>query len=126
MIPRILVPRDVRPVDKNEVRKAPRRLETYMDERTVVPSGVSDAPPLDGKTTIPSHLPLGVLVDRTLVPRGMPSKPIESFEPIYEHVPLAILDSRVVVPAYVEPAEPGEIEEFVEHAPEAMSAERRK
>jgi TonB C terminal len=126
MIPRILVPRDVRPVDKDEVRKPPRRLETYLDERTVVPSGVSDAPPLDGKTTIPAHLPLGVLVDRTLVPRGMPAKPIESFEPIYEHVPLAILDSRVVVPAYVEPAEPGEIDEFVERAPEGMSAERRE
>ena len=52
-----------------------------MDDRTVVPSGISDAPPLDGKTTIPSHLPLGVLVDRTLVPRGMAVKPIESFQP---------------------------------------------
>ena len=75
MIPRTLVPVNVRPVDPDEVKKAPHRLTTYMDDRTVVPSGLSDAPPLDGKTTIPSHLPLGVLVDRTLVPRGMAAKP---------------------------------------------------
>ena len=78
MIPRTLVPMDVRPVNKDEVKKTPSRTTTYMDDRTVVPSGLSDAPPLDGKTTIPSHLPLGVLVHRTLVPRGMAIKPIES------------------------------------------------
>ena len=78
MIPRTLVPVNVRPVDPDEAKKAPHRLTTYMDDRTVVPSGLSDAPPLDGKTTIPSHLPLGVLVDRTLVPRGMAAKPIET------------------------------------------------
>lgn len=117
MIPRTLVPVDVRPVKRDEVRKPARRLETYMDDRTVVPAGLSDAPPLDGKTSIPAHLPLGVLVDRTLVPRGMPAIPIERFAPIYESVPVAVLDSRVVVPAYVEPAQPEEQREF-EHAPE--------
>ncbi|MGA8224780.1 MAG: TonB C-terminal domain-containing protein [Candidatus Acidiferrales bacterium] len=126
MIPRILVPEDVRPVSKDEARKVGHRLETYMDDRTVVPSGTSDAPPLDGKTTIPAHLPLGVLVDRTLVPRGMPATRIESFKPLSEYAPIAILDSRVVVPAYVEPAEPGEIQEFVDHASDRMSAARRE
>jgi hypothetical protein len=125
MIPRILVPRDVRPVSKDEVRKNGHRFETYMDDRTVVPSGLSDAPALDGKTTIPGHLPLGVLVDRTLVPRGLPQKTIESFKPLSEYAPIAILDSRVVVPAYVEPAEPAEIQEFVDRAPD-MSAARRE
>jgi outer membrane biosynthesis protein TonB len=125
MIPRILVPRDVRPVSKDEVRKNGHRFETYMDDRTVVPSGLSDAPPLDGKTTIPGHLPLGVLVDRTLVPRGLPQKAIESFKPLSEYAPIAILDSRVVVPAYVEPPEPEEIQEFVDRAPD-MSAARRE
>jgi hypothetical protein len=125
MIPRILVPRDVRPVSKDEVRKNGHRFETYMDDRTVVPSGLSDAPPLDGKTTIPGHLPLGVLVDRTLVPRGLPQKTIESFKPLSEYAPIAILDSRVVVPAYVEPPEPEEIQEFVDRAPD-MSAARRE
>ncbi|MGH9712454.1 MAG: TonB C-terminal domain-containing protein [Candidatus Acidiferrales bacterium] len=124
MIPRILVPKDIRPVSKDEVRKNGHRFETYMDDRTVVPSGMSDAPPLDGKTTIPSHLPLGVLVDRTLVPRSMPAKPIESFQPLSEYAPIAILDSRVVVPAYVEPAEPEEIQKFVDRVPSTSAARR--
>ena len=119
MIPRTLVPTDVRPYKDGDGKAPPRRLETYMDERTLVPSGLPDPnlPRLDGKTTIPAHLPLDVLVDRTLVPRGMPAKPIEHFEPITQYVPIAILDSRVVVPAFVEPPAPEEIKEF-QHAPE--------
>jgi outer membrane biosynthesis protein TonB len=116
MIPRTLVPVHVRPVDKDEARKAPRRVSTYMDDRTVVPSELSEAPPLDGRTSIPAHFPLGVLVDRTLVPRGMPAKPLERLQ----HIPsltLEILDSRVVVPARVEPLSPERIEEF-ERPPE--------
>jgi len=124
MIPRTLVPEDVRPLPKGEALKIGHRLETYMDDRTVVPSGASDAPPIDGKSTIPQHLPLGVLVDRTLVPRGMPATRIESFKPLTEYAPVAVLDSRVVVPAYVEPAAPEEIQEFVEHAPGRMSEAR--
>jgi len=123
MIPRTLVPVNVRPVDPDEVKKAPHRLTTYMDDRTVVPSGLSDAPPLDGKTTIPSHLPLGVLVDRTLVPRGMAAKPIERVQHV-STVTLEILDSRTVVPAYIEPLKPEDIR-VVEHAPE-MTAELRE
>jgi hypothetical protein len=123
MIPRTLVPLNVRPVNKDEARKAPSRTTTYMDDRTVVPSGVSDAPPLDGKTTIPSHLPLGVLVDRTLVPRGMAAKPIERLQHV-STVTLEILDSRTVVPAFVEPLTAEEIK-TPEHAPE-MTAELRE
>ncbi len=123
MIPRILVPVDVRPVNKDEVRKAPSRTTTYMDDRTVVPSGLSDAPPLDGKTTIPSHLPLGVLVNRTLVERGMAIKPIERLQHI-SPVTLEILDSRTVVPAFVEPLTAEELK-TPEHAPE-MTAELRE
>ncbi len=99
MIDRILVPRDVRPYTDNGDKSKPTRKSTYMDDRTVVPSELSDAPPLTGKTNIPQHLPLGVLVDRTLVGRGMEAKPFGEFAPITEHVPIAILDSRVVVPA---------------------------
>ena len=119
MIPRTLVPVDVRPLKDGDGKVPARRLETYMDERTLVPSGLPDAnlPRLDGRTSIPSHLPLDVLVDRTLVPRGMPAKPIERFEPITKHVPIAVLDSRVVVPAFVEPAAPDTIKDF-QHAPE--------
>jgi TonB family protein len=96
-----------------------------MDDRTVVPSELSDhAAPLDGKTTIPAHLPLGVLVDRTLVSRSMPAKAFESFGPITEYPSLDILDSRVVVPAYVEPPEQREIERF--NKPQQMTAELRE
>jgi TonB family protein len=123
MIPRTLVPLNVRPVNKDEVKKTPSRVTTYMDDRTVVPSGLSDAPPLDGKTTIPSHMPLGVLVDRTLVPRGMAIKTIERLQHV-STVTLEILDSRTVVPAFVEPLTAEEIK-APEHAPE-MTAELRE
>jgi TonB family protein len=125
MIPRTLVPTDLRPVTDDGNKKPPRRLSTYMDDRTVVPSELTDgAAPLDGKTTIPSHLPLGVLVDRTLVARSMPAKPFESFGPITEYPALDILDSRVVVPAYVEPPEQREIDRF--NKPQQMTAELRE
>ena len=85
MIPRILVPVNVRPVTPDEAKKTGHRTTTYMDDRTVVPSGLSDAPPLNGKSNIPAHLPLGVLVNRTLVERGMPAKPFEHLTPCVGH-----------------------------------------
>jgi len=94
-----------------------------MDDRTVVPAEMSEAPPLDGRTSIPAHLPLGVLVERTLVPRGMPVEPLEKLERAPSLLPLDILDSRVVVPANVEPPTPGDIREF-EHPPEMTDALR--
>ena len=125
MIPRTLVPTDVHPLTEEEAKKPSRRLTTYMDDRTVVPSELTDgAVPLDGKTTIPTHLPLGVLVDRTLVSRSMPAKHFESFGPISEYPALDILDSRVVVPAYVEPPEQREIDKFSK--PPQMTAELRE
>jgi TonB C terminal len=124
VISRTLVPVDVRPPSADQLKKPPRRTTTYLDERTVVPPELSDAPPLDGKSSIPDHLPLGVLVDRTLVPRGMPAKPIERPAEADEYVSVAVLDSRVVVPAYVEPAAEEELKEF-EKAPE-MTPELRE
>ena len=119
MIPRTLVPVDVRPVKNGEAKASARRLETYMDERTLVPAGLPDPnlPPLDGRTSIPAHLPLNSLVARTLIPRDTPAKPIERFQPITEYVPVAVLDERVVVPAFVEPVAPEALKEF-ERAPE--------
>jgi TonB family protein len=113
MIPRTLVPTDVRPAKPEDLRKNGTRKTTYMDDRTVVPSELSDAPPLTGVTTIPEHLPLGVLVDRTLVGRGMKIKHFEDFGPINERqYPIDVLDTRVVVPAYVEPLQADEVEKF--------------
>jgi hypothetical protein len=111
MIPRTLVPMKLRPVDPDEAKKRGHRLETYMDERTVVPAGPSDAPPLDARTSIPAHFPLGVLVHRTLVPRGMQVIPLPRSERDDGHS-IAIMDERTVVPAYVEPAEPEDIRQF--------------
>jgi len=102
MIPRTLVPVNVRPVDKDEAKKPPQRITTSLDDRTVVPSQLSKAPPLNGKSSIPSYLPLGVLVTRSLVPRGMEVKPLEKIERA-STLPLDILDSRMVVPADVNP-----------------------
>jgi TonB family protein len=124
MIPRTLVPTDVRPFTDNGDKKPPRRLTTYMDDRTVVPSDLSDAPPLTGKTSIPEHLPLDVLIERSLVPRGLGAKPFEQFLPPSEYAPLAILDRRVVVPAYVEPPEQREIDKFDQ--PPQMTAQLRE
>jgi outer membrane biosynthesis protein TonB len=123
MIPRTLVPVHVRPVDPDEAKRAPRRVSTYMDDRMIVPSELPDAPPLDGKTSIPAHLPLGALVDRTLVPRGMEVKPLERPTRV-SSLPLDILDSRIVVPTDVKPFTEKESRE-PEHRPE-FTAELRK
>ncbi len=126
MIPRILVPVDVRPITREDAKKVGHRTTTYMDDRTVIPSGPSDAGalPLSGKTNIPAHMPLGVLVHRTLVERGMPAKPFETFTPSSDTIPLAILNSRIVVPAHVEPADPEDLKEF--ERPRELTADLRK
>jgi len=111
MIPRTLVPTNVRRPSPDELKQPARRTTTYMDDRTVVPPELSDAPPLDGKSSIPSHFPLGVLVNRTLVPRGLPAKPLEKLEEAARYS-IAIMDERVVVPAYVEPPVEDLLKEF--------------
>ena len=62
------------------------------------------ATPLDGRTSIPAHLPLDVLAARVVVPRDMPTKPLDATSRIPLHVPLTVLDSRVAVPKDVRPA----------------------
>jgi len=125
MIRRTLVPVDVRPVSKDEAKNnVPHRVTTYMDDRTVVPSGPSDAPPLDGKTTIPAHMPLDVLVNRTLVARGMDIKPLEKLQRKASAVSLEILDSRTVVPAQINPLTAEDIKDF--ERPVEMTSELRE
>ena len=106
-----------------EAMKPATRLTTYMDDRTVVPSGVSEAPPLDGKSSIPAHMPLDVLVSRTLVARGMAVKQLERFERTSETASLALHESRTVVPAYVEALTEEELA-TPEHAPEMTAGLR--
>jgi TonB family protein len=96
MIPRILVPKNARPVASSS-DAAPRRLTSELDSRTLVPSNLPHVE-LDGRTLIPSHIPLGVLGSRTVVPRDMPHTPLDGISKMPNYVPLSILDSRVAVP----------------------------
>ena len=125
MIPRILVPTDVRPLSAEDAAKLKpaTRFDTYLDERKVVPPGLSEAPPLNGNTTIPSHFPLGVLIERSLVPRSIQPKPFD-LKPLSEYVPVSMMDSRVVVPVFVEAPEPAEIARF--NKPQIMTAALRE
>jgi hypothetical protein len=96
MIPRILVPKNVRPAAVSS-DAPPRRLTTQLDSRTLVPSNLPHIE-LDGRTSIPSHIPLGVLGNRTVVPRDMPRTPLDAISKMPDYVPLTILESRVAVP----------------------------
>ena len=96
MIPRILVPKNARPV-ASASDAAPRRLSSDLDSRTLVPSNLPHIE-LDPRTLIPSHIPLGVLGSRTVVPRDMPFTPLDGISKTPDYVPLSILDSRVAVP----------------------------
>src|ERR1700681_3243422 len=96
MIPRILVPKNARPV-ASPTDAAPRRLTAGLRPPPLGPSNLPHIE-LDGRTSIPSHVPLGVLGSRTVVPRDMPHTPLEGISKMPNYVPLSILDSRVAVP----------------------------
>ncbi len=104
MIPRILVPKDIRPAAA-AVPGAPerRRRSTALDARTLVPADLPVVA-LDGKTQIPAYVPLEVLAARILVPRDMPVKPLEASTSIPHHIPLMVLETRVAVPRDLLPA----------------------
>jgi TonB family protein len=114
MIPRTIVPLDLKPIEEVRSNAKPRRLSSLIDVRTVIPNDMPIAP-LNAKTSIPSHVPLEVLSARTLVPRDMPAKPLVATERMPEYLPLEVLDSRVVVPRGVEPAPPEEVEALEHH-----------
>ncbi len=102
MIPRLLVPKDVRPAAADSGVRVPGRRSTVLDERTLVPPDLPVVP-LDGQTAIPAYLPLEVLAARVLVPRDIPAKPLEAAATAHR-VSLTVLDSRVVVPKDLPPA----------------------
>lgn len=103
MIPRILVPTQLLP-QAQETAGPPKRVSTSLDSRSVVPQ---DLPVvlLDGRSNIPSHIPLEVLAERVLVPRDMPTTPLDARSDIPAHVTLTVLDSRVAIPKDARPAE---------------------
>lgn len=103
MIPRTLVPTQLLP-QAQDASGPPKRVSTSLDSRSVVPQELPHVP-LDGRSSIPSHIPLEVLGERVLVPRDMPTTPLDARSAIPAHVPLTVLDSRVAIPKDARPAE---------------------
>ena len=109
MIPRILVPKNARPV-VSPADAPPRRLSSDLDARTLVPSDLPQFE-LDPHSSIPSYFKLEVLGDAVVVPRDMPNTPLDAISKTPNYVPLTILDSRVAVPkdAHAAKLEPKQI-----------------
>src|SRR5690348_17438096 len=76
MIPRSLVPRNVRPAPETGEVPPPRRLTTLLDDRTLVAANLPRTE-LQTHSSIPAHLPLDVLASRVLVPRDTPAAPLD-------------------------------------------------
>jgi TonB family protein len=109
MIPRILVPKNARPV-VSPTDAPPRRLSSDLDSRTLVPSDLPQFE-LDPHSSIPSYFKLEVLGEAVVVPRDMPNTPLDAVSKTPNYVPLTILDSRVAVPkdAHAAKLEPKQI-----------------
>jgi TonB family protein len=97
MIPRSLVPRDLRPPAETP-DAPPRRLTTLLDDRTIVAANLPHVD-LDTRSSIPSHLPLEVLASRRLIARDMPNTPLDAASVHPDYAPLTIMDQRITVPA---------------------------
>ena len=97
MIPRSLVPRDVRPAAAKADAAPPRRLTTLLDERTIVAANLPRTE-LQTHSSIPAHLPLGVLASRVVVPRDTPATPFDPKMVHPDYAPVTVLDQRVTVP----------------------------
>ena len=97
MIPRILVPKNARPVALT-TDAPPKRLSSNLDSRTLVPANLPQFE-LDPHSSIPSYFKLEVLGAPVVVPRdNMPTTPLDGTSKMPDYVPLTILDSHVVVP----------------------------
>src|SRR5258708_31240942 len=97
MIPRILVPRNARPV-ASPSDAPPRRLSSDLDARSLVPSNLPQFE-LDPHSAIPSYFKLEVLGAPVVVPRdNMPNTPLDAVSKTPSYAPRTILDSRVAVP----------------------------
>jgi TonB family protein len=97
MIPRILVPKNARPIVPGPDDAPPKRLSSELDARTLVPSDLPKFE-LDPRSSIPSYFKLEVLGSAVVVPRDMPNTPLDGVSKMPSYVPLTILDSRVAVP----------------------------
>jgi TonB family protein len=97
MIPRSLVPRDVRPPAETPVAP-PRRLTTLLDDRMIVAANLPHIA-LDTRSSIPTHMPLDVLAARQVIPRDMPTTPFDEASLHPDYAPLTVMDQRITVPA---------------------------
>jgi TonB family protein len=109
MIPRLLVPKNARPL-ASSLDAPPRRTSSGLDARTLVPADLPKFE-LDPHSKIPSYFKLEVLGSAVVVPRDMPSTPLDTTSRTPEYVPITILDSRVAVPkdAHAAALEPKQI-----------------
>lgn len=97
MIPRSLVPRNVRPASEQADAPPPRRLTTLLDERTIIAANLPRVE-LQTASSIPAHLPLDVLASRVVVPRDTPALPFDFAMVHPTYAPVTVLDHRVTVP----------------------------
>jgi TonB family protein len=102
MIPRTLVPVDIKKVDAaaEAARPAPRRLSSTLDLRSIIPR---DLPikTMDATSAIPEHVTFDVIVGRSIIGRNWH---VEAGENHNARRIETALDARTVVPAIVEPA----------------------
>jgi hypothetical protein len=97
MIPRTLVPVDARLPATNGVEPSTRRRPTSMDARTLVPAMLPIVV-LDGKSNIPTNLPLDSISARVVVPRDINREAIGVIEDYSVPAQPSELDERVTVP----------------------------
>jgi hypothetical protein len=96
MISRILVPRDAQ-LSADADTKTQRRRPTTMDERTLVPA-MLPVVILDGKSTIPTNLPLESVATRVVVPRDVNQEAYGVKEDFSAPLQPTDMDLRVAIP----------------------------
>ena len=101
MIPRLLVPEKLSPVSATST-DGRKRVWTVLDDRLVIPSQLP-IKPLQSESSIPAHLPLDVLGERTLIPRDAVRGTLDLPRP-GEHLLPTDADERMAVPVDARPA----------------------
>lgn len=96
MIPRILVPQGARLSDE-DVATSTRRRPSTLDERTLVPATVPIFK-LDGKSNIPTNLPLDSIATRVVVPRDVNVEAVQREDESNLPVQPTEMDERMTVP----------------------------
>jgi TonB family protein len=97
MIPRILVPKDSKPLAADSGTSSSRRTTTLLDERTIIPAGISSGT-LDASSNIPNYRPMDVLAARMVVPRDAADKALDISRNESSHLASMTMDTRIAVP----------------------------